>query len=332
MKSNYRWLISFAWILLVVGCGTSPPLPHPSSQTFSGDYPIKATVTVGMVADLVRQIGGPHVEVTQLMGAGVDPHLYKTTRDDVAKILNADIVFYNGLFLEGKMAETLTSLGETNRAFAAAEALSPAVLSSDPTQHAHPDPHVWMNVDLWSQVAGAIGKELSEFDPAHASDYAAATTQLQSQLQALHAYGVEVMSCVPAEQRVLVTSHDAFRYFGEAYGIEVRAVQGISTESEAGLSRINELVDLLVDRKVGSIFTESSVPPESIEALLRGAAAKGHTVRIAGTLYTDAMGIAGSYEGTYLGMMDHNLSTIARSLGCPTVPADGFGGKLSDDQ
>ncbi len=333
MKSHCRVLLNFGLLLLAVGCGDrSSPAPNPATVTFAGKYPIKATVTVGMVADLVREIGGPHVKVTQLMGAGVDPHLYKTSCDDVAAILDANIVFYNGLLLEGKMAETLSKLGQSKRSFAAAESLAAQVLSSDPTQHAHPDPHVWMNVDLWRQVAGAIGAELAAFDPEHAADYATATTKLQSQLQALHAYGIEIMSCVPAEQRVLVTSHDAFRYFGEAYGIEVEAVQGISTESEAGLSRINELVDMLVKRRVGSIFAESSVPPESIEALIRGAGAKGHTVRIAGTLYTDAMGMAGSYEGTYLGMMDHNLSTIARELGCPTVPENGFRGKPIDDR
>jgi len=182
-----------------------------------------------------------------------------------------------------------------------------------------------MDVALWSQVAQGVGDELSAFDPKHATDYARATSQLRGELAQLHEYGRQVIGCIPPEQRVLVTSHDAFRYFGEAYGIEVQAVQGISTESEAGLSRINALVDMLVERQVGAIFTESSVPADSIRALLRGAEARGHTVRIPEqSLYSDAMGSEGSYQGTYIGMMDHNYSTIARELGCPNVPTGGF--------
>jgi manganese/zinc/iron transport system substrate-binding protein len=279
-----------------------------------------------MVADLVRAIGGEHVEIKQLMGAGVDPHLFKPTRDDVQAILNADIVFYNGLLLEGKMAETLKKASHSTRSFAAAEALPKDILASDPTEQAHPDPHVWMNVDLWSQTAQAIAEELSRFDPEHATDYREQAMQLQEKLVRLHRYGIEIIGCIPADQRVLITSHDAFRYFGEAYSIEVEAVQGISTESETGLNRINQLVDMLVERRIGSVFIESSVPKESIEALLRGAQSRGHTVTIAGSLYSDAMGSDGTYEGTYIGMMDHNLTTIARALGCDQVPANGFRG------
>ena len=280
-----------------------------------------------MVADLVREIGGKHVEVTQLLGAGIDPHLYKPTRDDVRTVLDSDIVFYNGLMLEGKMAAMLERAGRTLRTFAVGEAIphEDLAIGAAATNH-HPDPHVWMSVALWSRAAQAVGDELADFDPAHASDYAAATDRLCARLDALHAYGKDVLSCVPEEQRVLVTSHDAFRYFGAAYGVEVQAIQGISTESEAGLSRINELVDMLVDRKIGSVFIESSVPKESIEALLRGAESRGHTVRIAGSLYSDAMGESGTYEGTYIGMMDHNLSLIARALGCKRVPKNGFRG------
>ncbi len=306
----------------LAGCDSAPQATRKTE--FRGDYPIKATVTVGMVADLVRLIGGDHVQVTQLMGAGVDPHLYKPSRDDVSAIISADIVFYNGLMLEGKMGETLARASRDLRCFAAAEALPPAELGIDPEQHAHPDPHVWMSVELWRQAAVGIAAELSAFDPSHAAEYASALAGLEQRLRQLHAYGVEMMACVPEQQRVLVTSHDAFRYFGKAYGIEVQAIQGISTESEAGLNRINELVDMLVTRKIASVFIESSVPEDSIEALLRGAKSRGHEVRIAGSLYSDAMGAKNTYEGTYIGMMDHNLSTIARELGCTKVPAGGF--------
>lgn len=295
-----------------------------AAQRFDGEYPIQVVATVGMVADLVRGIGGEHVEVTQLMGSGTDPHLYKATRDDSVAILNADIVFYNGLLLEGKMSEMLDRSSRTRRAAAVAESLSPELLNGDADQHGHPDPHVWMDVALWRKVAQEVADELSRFDPPHADTYRVAAEGLDEQLAQLHAYGLEVIACIPPEQRVLVTSHDAFRYFGKAYGVEVQAVQGISTESEAGLRRINELVDLLVERKIKSVFVESSVPKESIESLLAGAERRGHTVVIGGSLFSDAMGEAGTYEGTYIGMMDHNFTTVAAALGCPNVPEDGF--------
>lgn len=310
---------------LCIGC---KPTPQTSpTANFQGQYPIAVTVTTGMIGDLVREIGGDQVQVTQLMAAGVDPHLYKPNRDAVISIRDADLVFYNGLMLEGKMSELLEKHSRLKRTFAVGESLPEDSIARDDVQaHVHPDPHVWMNVELWRQAAGAIGQELASFDPSHADQYTASAERFQAKLLQLHEYGIKVIGCIPEQQRVLVTSHDAFRYFGQAYGVEVQAIQGISTESEAGLSRINELVDLLVSRKISAIFTESSVPQDSIRALLRGAESKGHQVRIpAESLYSDAMGATG-YEATYIGMMDHNLTLIARSLGCPTVPADGFRG------
>lgn len=311
---------------LVPWSGCKPAKPAELSSHFVGTYPIKATATVGMVADIVRAIGGKHVEVTQLVGAGIDPHLYKPSRDDVLAIRSADMVFYNGLMLEGKMGDLLGRTASFRRTHAAAEVLPAAELNDSHSEgmHGEPDPHVWMNVALWRQVANGICGELVAYDPPHADDYRSAFQRLDQELDELHQYGIRSMQGVPPEQRLLVTSHDAFRYFGRAYGIEVQAIQGMSTESEAGLSRINALVDLLVSRKVSSVFVESSVPEDSVEALLRGAKSRGHTVQIAGKLYSDAMGNAGTYEGTYIGMMDHNLSTIARALGCTEVPAGGF--------
>lgn len=323
-------LLAGLWLLSGCTTKTTPSTTENAPKTFSGNYPIQATVTVGMVADLVRAIGGEHVQVKQLLGAEVDPHLYKPTRDDTSALLSADIIFFNGLLLEGKMAETLVRMSGKVRAFAAAESLPASLLGSDPTEQAHPDPHVWMNVEMWSQVAQAIGDELARFDPKHQADYELATSELRAELKRLHQYGVEMMACVPPEQRVLITSHDAFRYFGAGYNVEVQAVQGISTESEAGLLHTNQLVRLLVERKITSVFIESSVPKEHIEALIGGAASKKHTVRIAGSLFSDAMGHAGTYEGTYIGMMDHNLSSIARALGCERVPEEGFRGWQAD--
>ena len=316
----------------VSGCNNTNKESGPNSvdaesdqSKFEGEYPIQATVTVGMVADLVREIGGAQVSVTQLLGSGVDPHLYKPTRDDVSALMKADIVFFNGLMLEGKMAETLHALSRKKRSVAVAERLaaSRVGMSGEAGANDHVYPHIWMDVSLWSEVAQVIGDELSQYDPRNAEGYQARTKQIRTKLDALHQYGVQQIGAIPADQRVLVTSHDAFRYFGKAYNIEVMAIQGISTESEAGLQRVNELVDMLVSRKVKAVFVESSVPKESIEALLLGAQSRGHDVSIAAELYSDAMG-DDDYTGTYVGMMDHNLTAIARALGSPAVPDGGF--------
>lgn len=310
--------------LWLIACGCTPGSSAGGAKaTYAGKYPIRVTATVGMVADLVREIGGSHIQINQLLGSGVDPHLYKPTRDDVQAIFEGDVVFYNGLLLEGKMAETLERWGRTKPSCAVATFLKLPVDIAGANEH-HPDPHVWMDVSLWSQAAQVVGDFLSKYDPANAADYSAGTKQLRERLDQLHAYGQAIIGAIPEERRVLITSHDAFRYFGRAYGLEVQAIQGISTESEAGLQRINELVDLLVQRKIEAVFVESSVPKESIEALLEGAESRGQTVKIGGELYSDAMGKDGTYEGTYIGMMDHNLTTIARALGSSSVPDGGF--------
>jgi manganese/zinc/iron transport system substrate-binding protein len=311
-------------LLASSGCNDAPSTGE-AKATYSGAYPIRATATVGMVADLVRDVGGAEVKVNQLLSSGVDPHLYKPTRDDVQAILSGDIVFYNGLMLEGKMAETLERLGKSKPTCAVASGLKLPEDIAGANLH-HPDPHVWMDVSIWSEGAQAVGDFFQRYDPPHAADYAARTETLRQRLGALHKYGQTVLGSIHENSRVLITSHDAFRYFGRAYGLEVQAIQGISTESEAGLQRINQLVDLLVDRKIQAVFVESSVPKESIEALLEGAAARGHSVKIGGELYSDAMGADGTYEGTYIGMMDHNITTIAHALGAQQVPEGGFKG------
>ncbi len=317
------WGLVLCLLFISVGCEPQATKVASGKSSYSGPYPIKAAVTVGMVADLVREIGGDQVSVRQLLGSRVDPHLYKPTRDAVQALTDADIVFYNGLLLEGKMAETLGRLGKTKPSIAVAERLAKTRLG-ETAAHDHPDPHVWMDVSMWSEVAQGIGDALSEFDSKNAEQYRQRVDVVRKKLNALHEYGLKQIACVPVEQRVLVTSHDAFRYFGKAYGIQVEAIQGISTESETGLQRVTDLVDLLVKRKIKAVFVESSVPPDSITALVEGAARRGHTVTIAAELFSDAMGAEGTYEGTYIGMMDHNLSSIARALGCESVPENGF--------
>jgi manganese/zinc/iron transport system substrate-binding protein len=262
------------------------------------------------------------------MGAGVDPHLYKATRDDVQTIMRGDVVFYSGLMLEGKMIDTLVRISRTKPVFAVTELIDEKYLLEPEEFAGHYDPHVWMDVAAWSRCIDAVVQALSQFDPAHADDYKSNGAAYAEQLKELDEYGKRAIATIPEAQRILITSHDAFNYFGRAYGMEVQGVQGISTESEAGLQRINELVDLIVDRKVKAVFVESSVSPKNIDAIVGGAKARGHDVVIGGQLYSDAMGEEGTYEGTYVGMIDHNITRAVRALG-GQAPERGLHDKLS---
>lgn len=329
-----RCLPFFIGALFVVGLFTScapvpsAPVPSATSSGFQGAYPYDAIATVGMVADIVRNVGGAHVQVKQIMGPGVDPHLHKATRDDVQAIMSADVVFYCGLMLEGKMSDTFIKVARDKPIFAVTYMIDETQLLEPDDAPGHYDPHVWMDVSSWSTCVAAVAKALSEFDPRHAAEYRANASSYQSQLQALHDYGRQAIGSIPAQSRVLITSHDAFNYFGRAYGLDVQGVQGVSTESEAGLRRVNELVDQIVAQKVNAVFVESSVPSKNIEALVEGARARGHAVAIGGELFSDAMGAEGTYEGTYIGMLDHNMTLVARALG-GEAPERGLNGKLS---
>lgn len=292
-------------------------------------YPYRIVTTCGMVTDIVRRVAGDRAEVEGLMGEGVDPHLYKPTRNDVARIQSAHAVFYSGLMLEGRMGDTLVKAARDGRVVhAVTELIDESYLLEPPGLQGHWDPHVWMDVKAWSKAVEAVAKALSDYDPANASTYAANAQACREELEALDAYVRQVIASIPAERRVLITAHDAFNYFGRAYGIEVLGIQGISTESEAGLSDINRLVDLIVSRGISAVFVESSVSDKNVTALVEGAKARGHAVTIGGRLFSDAMGRPGTYEGTYVGMIDHNATTIARALG-GEAPERGMSGKLS---
>lgn len=316
-------------LLLLSGCEGSQTASMSGDSDAPVSYPIEVVCTVGMVADLVRNVGGEHVNVTQMIGSGVDPHLHKATRDDVAKLMQADIVLYSGLMLEGKMVDTLVNMARKKPVAPVTEGLPADVLLEPDSMGGHMDPHAWMDVSAWSHCVGIVAAELSAFDPQHASDYSAAAAAYQAKLAELHQYGVARIASIPADSRVLITSHDAFNYFGRAYGIEVLGVQGLSTESEAGLQRINELVDLIVSRKIRAVFVESSVSSKNIEALIEGAATRGQDVVIGGELFSDAMGAQDTYEGTYVGMLDHNITLVARGLG-GEAPELGMQGKLGE--
>jgi manganese/zinc/iron transport system substrate-binding protein len=293
----------------------------------TGEYPYRASATVGMVADIVREVAADKAGVTTIIGAGVDPHVYNPTRGDVALLMKADIIFYAGLLLEGQMTDVLQKLSRRKPVYAVTELLETDDLLHD-DQTGHADPHVWMDVQGWMRAVAVVGDALAEFDPAHATLYAENTRAYLKRLQRLDDYAKTVIASIPANQRILITAHDAFNYMSRAYGIEVLGIQGISTESEAGLKDINRIVDLLVQRKIPAVFVETSVSDKNVKALIEGAASRGHRVRIGGELFSDAMGPPGSYEGTYIGMIDHNVTVIARALG-GTAPAGGMLGKLS---
>ncbi|MEM1441025.1 MAG: zinc ABC transporter substrate-binding protein [Verrucomicrobiota bacterium] len=302
-----------------------------SEETTSSEVeiPFQATATVAMISDIVREVAGDRANVEGIIGAGVDPHLYKPTAADVKAMQGADIIFYNGLNLEGKMGDVLVRMARSGKSvYAVTEEILAQGDYVITDEEEHYDPHVWMDVQGWIRAVGIVEKGLSEFDPAGAETYQANAAAYKAELEKLDAYAKKVISSIPKQKRVLVTAHDAFGYMARAYDLEVKGIQGLSTESEAGVKDIEDLVSYLVDREIPSIFIESSVSDKNIKALAEGAKAKGHDVSIGGELFSDAMGTAGTYEGTYIGMIDHNATTIARALG-GEAPEKGLHGKLS---
>jgi manganese/zinc/iron transport system substrate-binding protein len=300
---------------------------HSAFAAYKGKYPYKAGTTVGMVADIVNQVAGDKAAVTNIIGTGVDPHLFNPTRSDVAVLLKSDIVFYAGLLLEGQMTDILLKISRKRPVYAVTELLEEGFLLKDVSTN-HSDPHVWMDVRGWMKAVEVVAAALTEFDPANADFYTKNSSEYLEKLENLHDYAKQVIGSIPDTHRIMVTAHDAFRYMGRAYGLEVMGIQGLSTESEAGLKDINRIVDELVQRKIPAVFVESSVSDKNVKALLEGAASRGHQVVIGGELFSDAMGKSGTYEGTYIGMIDHNVTTIARALG-GQAPEAGLNGKLS---
>jgi manganese/zinc/iron transport system substrate-binding protein len=280
-----------------------------------------------MIADTARRIAGGEADVRGLMGPGVDPHAYRQTRSDIAAMVQADLVLWHGLYLEAQMEGFLADLSRRTRVDAVAEAVPTELLRAHDAYAGRYDPHVWMDPDLWTHVALRVRDVLSEVRPESAVSFEANAEAHLAELARLSAYARTTLATVPETARVLVTAHDAFGYFGSAYGFEVMGIQGISTESEAGLNRIGELVETLVSRRIGAVFVESSVSDRNVRALVEGAAARGHVLRVGGELFSDAMGPPGTYEGTYVGMIDHNVTVITRALG-GTAPARGMDGLL----
>jgi len=308
--------------LVLAACGGKKEAPSPEGGK------ARILCTVGMLTDITRRIGGDAVAVEGLLGEGVDPHMFKPSASDVKRLLAADAILYSGLYLEGKLQSTFESLRQQGkRVEAVSERLPASRLAEDGEGSEHPDPHVWMDVSLWRLVAGDIAGILGDWYPEHREHFAANAATLDAELAELDRYVGGILATVPEDRRVLITAHDAFGYFGQRYGIEVLGIQGISTESEAGIRRLNDLVQRIVRDRIPAVFVESTVADKNVRALIEGAKAQGHDVRIGGELFSDAMGAPGTYTGTYVGMIDHNATTLVRALG-GQAPERGFAGKL----
>jgi len=269
--------------------------------------------TTGMVGDLVRQVGGDRVKVTTLMIEGVDPHLFKPTRDDVARILKADLVFYSGLHLEGRMEETFEKLSSKGKSITPVTSEIPEALLLK--EGAVVDPHVWMNPALWASCTKTVSDSLGKKDPEGTAIYAANATRYATQLQSLETTLRSLIATIPDDQRVLITAHDAFQYFAKATGLTVMSIQGLSSSSEAGVADINRLVDAIVTHRIPAVFVESTLSEKNIRAVMEGTASRGFEVKLGGMLFADSMGKAGTPEGTYIGMIEHNVTTITQALG-----------------
>jgi len=275
---------------------------------------LDVVATIGMIADITKAVGGSHIKVTALMGPGIDPHLYKATAGDVSRLSGADIIFYNGLHLEAKMADVLARMSNRVKTVAVTDAIDRDRLLTPPEFEGAYDPHVWFDVSLWKRAVEIVRDTLVEADAGHSESYRRNSTVYLAQLDKLHEHVKSQAGRVPENQRVLVTAHDAFNYFGQAYGFQVRGLQGISTVSEAGTADIQELAEFIVRRQIPAMFVETSVSSRNIEAVQAAVKSRGFDVEIGGQLYSDAMGDPGTPEGTYIGMVRHNIDTIVESL------------------
>jgi manganese/zinc/iron transport system substrate-binding protein len=314
----------------LLAAALAPALPAAASAQGTAARPPRSVIaTVAMVGDAVREVSGGRVRAETLIGEGVDPHLFRPTRADISRLLSADAVFANGHRLEGRMADVLDRVRAAGKPVVLmAESLPRERLRAHPDYPDAADPHVWMDPTLWGEAAGAVEAALSRLVPDGREGLADNLARFRARCARLHAYAQEAIGSIPANARVLVTAHDAFSYFGARYGLDIESIQGVSTESEANLAAIEALVTKLVERRVPAVFAESSVPDRAVRALIEGAGARGQRVALGGNLFSDAMGRPGTYEGTYEGMIDHNITTIARALG-GRVPPRGLNGRLA---
>lgn len=296
-------------VLALTGCTLTEKDAGPISERL-----IDAVATTGMVGDLVLNIGGVRTDIDTLMGPGVDPHLFKASERTLRTMERGDIVFYNGLHLEGGLSFVLEEMGKTQPTWAVSQSIPEDRLRTPPEFQGNHDPHIWFDVDLWSMAAASTIVALQNLDPTSTETYQINGDAYLDQLKSLDDWVFEQVATVPEAQRVLITAHDAFGYFGDRYGFEVRGIQGASTATEAGAGDVQDLAEFIVERQIPAIFVESSVPKRTVEALREAVRSRGYEVRIGGQLYSDAMGDAGTPEGTYIGMVQHNVNTIVNAL------------------
>lgn len=297
-------------VIFLVGCSSNGS----EATVNEGDDRIVVTTTIAQIADIVKNVGGEHVIVHSLMGPSTDPHLYKASQGDIAKLEDADIIFYNGLHLEGKMNDTLKKMNSLKPTYAVAEAVPKELLLIDEDNENALDPHIWFDPNLWKFAVEKVRDALIEIDPNHEEDYRHQADEYMEVLIQLDEYAKAQIEQIPEQSRILITAHDAFGYFGNAYGFEVLGLQGLSTDAEYGLKDVQELIEVIVERNIKAIFLESSIADRSINAVVEGAKEKGHEVVIGGELFSDAMGEENTKEGTYEGMFMHNIDTIVSSL------------------
>ena len=306
----WRIYISVCLIGTLVWSGCDP---KEQPDTATSDK-LRVVTTIGMIADIVKNVGGKRVEVTEIVKHGVDPHFYNPTPKDVQRFGSAHIIFYNGLHLEAKMADILEKMSEDRLTVAVTDGVDRSLLLTPPEYEGLYDPHLWFDVKLWMQAVGKVRDTLSKFDADNTLLYRSNAEHYLTKLGELDEYVKSQVEGVPYQQRVLVTAHDCFNYFGKAYGFEVRGLQGISTATEVGIADVQELATFIAERGISAIFVESSVSPRSLEAVKAAVKSKGFDVKIGGVLFTDAMGNEGTTEGTYIGMIRHNIDTIVHAL------------------
>jgi len=299
------FIIVFCSILITTGC---------VKKQKSAVQAKHIVATTSMLYDAVKTIVRDKMTVDVIMGPGVDPHLYKATQGDLSKLNKADLIVYNGLFLEGKMSEVLLKLGKRKPTVAATAGIPETLLLSSTNYDDAYDPHVWFDVTLWKLVVNQVAQAIIKLDSVNSAFYRAEAANYLLRLDTLHEYALQQIQTIPEKQRIMVTAHDAFGYFGNTYGLKVEAVQGISTVSDFGLRDIAELTDLIIENQIKAVFVETSVSEKSINALLIGCRERGHNLVIGGSLYSDAMGEWNSDEGTYIGMFRHNVNTIVNAL------------------
>ncbi|AVK84758.1 manganese transporter [Lysinibacillus sp. B2A1] len=302
---RFLGVVAFSLSLLLFGC---------SADTTKEEREGVVVATTGQIADAIKAISGDHLQVSALMGPGVDPHLYKATQSDLSKLDKAEVIFYNGLHLEGQMLDIFEQMSKSKSVLAVGETLNKQdLLASDDDAMLH-DPHIWFDIELWKGVVQAIGTKLQEEYPEFKDDFVANEKEYLKQLDELQTYAKDRVNEIPEKQRILVTAHDAFNYFGRSQGFDVRGLQGLSTDSEYGVKDVQQMVDFLVANKIKAIFIESSVSDKAMKAVIEGAKEKGHDIVIGGELFSDAMGAEGTKEGTYMGMYQHNIDTIVDAL------------------